>query len=732
MRIKNRGKSTAKQGRITKIYMDKVDVFINTLEKGRWSYRVPETMYHIQYADAGAYVKWIESIGASDFYTNLDNVAALRKMADYMEKYGQCLEYVYTDDHWVLFSTTQNRKYALPLDCVELVPYQDYSDTPVSLLGAQNELSGKLPTLRDDVTERSIKQDINRKQDEIKEALDQIEQQKKAQEEEIERMKAEIEARFAEKFEVLNRKKAELELKKEQLTNELFVLDTQIYGIRCYFGETVSFTTIVSGKDAPEDEPIVLHQKIRYLDEELAKWMSIYGFDGDDTGMFEQLLAARPDLRDFFFPGAKSISLVRISRDGKIHVSSYHASIDGTKMVYENIIKEYAVYHGTKIGILVRNGENCYIGWTDDDRISINDGNAFLTPKQQTIDVDAQVEVTDHFGRKKEREDVHTDKEEVASRYFLFSIMQGLIDNSKLITLPVGSNVTEHSPYVIYSMADSWLKDTTYGSLTDILQKYNGLIRKGDMLLTLSRLGAEGRKYESYSNDRGIGYRNRTHDVYAEDNMIYPANLTKNIPMKRYSFERRDKISGSDEYGEWETVSCLSKSNTFEKFYSGYGFQGGFRPEMQYRNVQSEDAFNQDVYISLQKDRNWMTGAESTANFLLYSDEYINLTFLNTDLIRYVLTNGDLGKQFSGRNLSSMLPYLNHMMDYLKKREAVEENLIRSCLLKSELPSDWRMKLSDWKMENDVHSITEYQAKRFAKTLENMHLKVFLGKGKYG
>ena len=142
---------------------------------------------------------------------------------------------------------------------------------------------------------------------------------------------------------------------------------------------------------------------------------------------------------------------------------------------------------------------------------------------------------------------------------------------------------------------------------------------------------------------------------------------------------------------------------------------------MQYRNVQSEDAFEQEVYVSLQKDKNWRTGAESTANFLLYSDEYINLTYLNTDLIRYVLTNGDLGKRFSGKNLSSMRPYLNHMMDFLKKREAVEENLIRSCPLRTELPSDWRMKLSGWKMENDVHVITEHQSRRFAKTLDNMH-----------
>lgn len=35
----------------------------------------------------------------------------------------------------------------------------------------------------------------------------------------------------------------------------------------------------------------------------------------------------------------------------------------------------------------------------------------------------------------------------------------------------------------------------------------------------------------------------------------------------------------------------------------------------------------------------------------------------------------------------------------------------------TELPADWGMRLSHWKMQNDIHTITEYQAKRFAKSL---------------
>ena len=121
------------------------------------------------------------------------------------------------------------------------------------------------------------------------------------------------------------------------------------------------------------------------------------------------------------------------------------------------------------------------------------------------------------------------------------------------------------------------------------------------------------------------------------------------------------------------------------------------------------------IHVALKKDPNWMTGKESTANFQLYPDEYINLTFLNTDLIRYVLTNGELGSKFRNRNFSSVIPYLNHALQFLKEREKGEQLMIEQYA--SELSSDWRMKLSDWKMENDIHTITEYQAKRFAKSL---------------
>lgn len=157
------------------------------------------------------------------------------------------------------------------------------------------------------------------------------------------------------------------------------------------------------------------------------------------------------------------------------------------------------------------------------------------------------------------------------------------------------------------------------------------------------------------------------------------------------------------------------KQGRFEEFLKNPGDGWIFPKDTQYRNVTSEYSVKQDVYIALKKDPNWLTGKESTANFQLYPEEYVNLTFLNTDLIRYVLTNGELGAQFCSRNFSSLIPYLNHAMQFLKEREKHERLMIGQYV--TELPADWRMRLSHWKMKNDIHTITEYQAKRFAKSL---------------
>lgn len=250
-------------------------------------------------------------------------------------------------------------------------------------------------------------------------------------------------------------------------------------------------------------------------------------------------------------------------------------------------------------------------------------------------------------------------------------------------------------------MADNWLTDKGYGTLSEILEKYSGKLQVGDDILTTQSLRAERVNYTN--NDRGIGYNNRTHDVLCKDNTIYPINLV----------EKEDLYKATYTYNARQ---CTCYSSSYKQFTSAAEF-AQFVDDRGVSNISVEPYEKRDVYISLKKEGWYYTYSESRANFHLYPDEFIPLTFLNSDFIKNILVTRRLGDTFKSYNFSTSIKYLNKMIEYLVAREAVEEELIVKELDNKELPSDWRVKLSDWKLEHNVHKITEFQAKRFAKTL---------------
>lgn len=205
------------------------------------------------------------------------SVDYLEKMIAYSETYGQPIEYIYDDDVLVCIELPKY-SFAIPREMVTIQPYQDYSHIPVAQIGANQALSSMFPSVQGELTQHSVKEQIQSKQDAITKQMEEIQKKEEEQKAEIERIKQEIEAKYADQIALLNQKKQELSEQKEKLEAKLFVLDTQIYGIRCFLGETVSFTRLVSGKEADMEEPVVLYQKIRFLDEELAKYAAMYNF----------------------------------------------------------------------------------------------------------------------------------------------------------------------------------------------------------------------------------------------------------------------------------------------------------------------------------------------------------------------------------------------------------------------------------------------------------------------
>ena len=638
--------------------------------------------------------------GDTDFARRIN---FLEDRLEYSATYNQPVLFIGLDDEYVYVDFGYYKQkhfyatYMIPLQFCEIELYKDYSDTPVAAIGT-NAVSGLFPSVPGE-TEISMKNKIASKQEEIEAKQAELEAEKTAMQEEIDRMKQEIEARYQSTFDLLSQKKNELDLAKQQLENELFVLDAQIYGIRCHNGEVINFTQLTSGERAEIEAPLVIYQKIRFLDEELSKYVALYGFEGDEESKscFEELIKARSDMRDLFFPSGKSLTLVRITRDNKTYASGQALFTDGFSVGMQNVIEKYEVYHGMMIAILLRDGDNCYIGWTDDERFKLYDGNAFLTPTYDEDEVDDGVDIGNLY---------RTDKSEVATRFYLFSTIQGIIEKG-LINLPKDVSVVENSHYIVFSMADNWLTDKGHGTLSEILEKYSGKIRVGDDILTTQSLRAEHGPYVR-NNDRGIGYADRTHDVRCDDNTIYPVNYIEKTDtyIARYTCNGRERLEISGKWNEFSTVDEFLKNVT----------PGA------YTDVTVEPYEMRDIYISLEKQYSgaayWSDNAKkSRANFNLEEGEYIPLTFINSDMIKNVLITRELGTTFSNYNFSSSIKYLNHMIEYLTKREEEEENLIRAELGDKELPDEWRMLLSDWKVAHDVHRITEYQARRFAKTL---------------
>lgn len=441
-------------------------------------------------------------------------IGELLEMAEYLQSIGQSLNLLYLDDQHrftIISGVDTDKAYTLPCRFLEIEEYKDYSDyTPDQMCSIAGEaVSSIVPADQGFSSVTDVKKGICNKEEELKEQENALKNLQQEQEEKLEELKRQLMEQYRPLREMIEKKQAELEEEKKKLENQLTVLDTQIYAIRCITGEVVDFTQFVNGRHADTNSPVVINQKLRYMDEELGKYLALYDVDGDDTGQFEDILKNREDLRDLFCPGEKAVSFVKVSRSG-IGYKNHEK--------FANMLQKYEKYHGHTIGILIKDGENLYMGWTDEDRIDIHDENIFFAPQEETIS--------------QETEETYksTSQEEKISRFFIFALLQGLVNDGKLIRLPEKVTVIKPNPYVVFSMADGWIEDNTYGSWKDILDSSNGEIKKGDTVLTMQRITRDDaddykRRYEKYNNDRGRGEKNRTHDVSIRDCTVYPINL---------------------------------------------------------------------------------------------------------------------------------------------------------------------------------------------------------------
>ena len=682
----------------------------------------------------------------------------------YLAENGLSWDLLYRDDIACMLRAGKTTV-VLPSEIVECKEYQDLDEYTIDELKALtgtvgSEMDATLPELPgtlSSISRKAMTNSIHEKQQEMEEKKAEMEQQKTAMKKEIEKARKEIEAKYKVQMDKIQEMQDTLARQMSQLEAQLFILDTQLYSIRCFMGETIQFTRLLSGKPEEKEEPVVLYQKLRFLDEEMGKFLSLYDFDWSGINLFEDALRYREDIQDIFAPPGKSISIIRVSRNNIQFFDSDKAA---------NMLEAYEAYHGKKIGILVRNGENLYLGWTDEDRISIPGENAFLQPKTEEASEDYRASST---------------KEEIASRYFLFSILQGIL--GKFLNLPEGTSVFKPSKYVVLSMAEGWIEDSRFGSFADIVGRTNDQpLQVGDQVLTTIRVTRDdtydsftgkSTRYQKYNNNRGRGDKNRTHDAVLANNTVYRINV---IDVYEYYTNHCEKYLSlvAEEYGpetrlegggvarsvrhSFKRTDVLIDGSYSMDFTVENGYISGIqKPDYDVRGLSDDQVYaryleldrklwrfflddhleagfsdedrkgyyivpkgfskrtDKEYFISAPKRDSVDFGKKAYANLQVFPNEYLNLTYLNSVYVEYALRNKKIGGWRCGDTVidyAASIKYLKKALAFLREREEQEAKMLSAYM---DLYPEWQVDVSEWRMKHGYHTLTDARAKKFAK-----------------
>lgn len=634
----------------------------------------------------------------------------------FSETYGQPLNVGFWQEKGFAFLYMGNSGRGIivlnPEKYLSFEPVKDYSHISVGEIKAIKAASnatenGLLPAeISEQLTTADIGVDLNQATQQLEDLTKQEKEVRHYETQELADMKAKIAAMeqdLRDKQQLLlaelHSKQEEMEAVKEKLELQIYMLDSEIYSIQCFLGETVKFGQIRKGKNASDKEPIVLHQKLRFLDEDLGRMCSLYEIDWADLNMFEDFLQHNPEAFDTFTPNERCVALVRLSRNA----TSFGRS---SQLPFRNMLESYDYYHGKTVGILIRNGENLYLGWTDETRVHIED-DLILSPGQVTTSpVEEEPIFTFESDRKKylkEQKEMRRQMiDGVISRSFIYNILQGIVENKAgMLPLPKGVTLGRQSEYVQYAVADLWLRDTRFGSMNEIVEHCNAKVNTGDYILTVQSLVPE-RDYNGYAymsdawrNTRGRGEANRTRDCSVEDCHIYPINLVEfDEPVSMTNFKHNDEMRSV------RTDQCKNLIEGCEL-------------------LDSYEIADRHMFVSVRKQ--YSKSNVARANFEVYEREIINLTYMNSIWLEWVINNKSLGGwSIGGKTVdyAYAIRYLKTAIDFVRKRELAEKqifDLVNPAI--TQVP-EWQLKLSEWKYATGVRTINDYQARRFAKYLD--------------
>ena len=342
---------------------------------------------------------------------------------------------------------------------------------------------------------------------------------------EINNLKAEMEAKLPAMYEMQAKMMAELQEKIKRYEHEILIMRSDLTAFEYRNGLTVDFMNIHKGANAPVNQPIIIHQKLIYLDEDLPRLKDLYDVN---SGSLEVAIKHSPALLEHICPTSKGITFL------KMRNSAGRYELNNTVMKFVRDVM------ANEVGVLIRNGENTWLTWLDSKDISLS---------------------ADSFTSKSSNEE--TSLSLLQSRYYLFNLIMGLIERNEILQLDHVPTNMFADPGIIWSNADSQIADSTYVELSKIIPILNRYSKVDDPIYVLNSFTDtatyEAGRYGGGTTERGRG------DNALTDNTSVKKGLSKIKGIDYFSdFTYRYYVGGEKGIG-WSGDSKISPSLYIEE-----------------------------------------------------------------------------------------------------------------------------------------------------------------------
>ena len=499
---------------------------------------------HLSYKERDYYQDCLKSYRTSlseplyDLLKNQEIIAvAVKDLPNYFKNNKACLMTLYGKTYLVL------------KDCLESQTSNELMVANTNALQVrQDALENTKKTLQD-FTDDSLKEDLDA----------------------INALKTQMEAQIKALYEKQNLKLAALQEQIAKYEHDLFIMRTDLTAYEYRQGLGVNMTSLKQGQGAPKEQPLTIYQKLIFLDEDLPRLTALYDIDNPSL---EVALKTSDALLEHFCPTNKGIVFLK------------QRNSQGAYELHNTIMKFIQNTMPNHIGMLIRNGDNVWLTWLDDESIHLNE---------------------DSFGSKASQENLTVDL--LKSRHYLNNILLGFLERGDYLQLdhPV-SNLFEDKD-ILFATADNQLVDTTYLTLSELLDSVNRYNSPGDPIYLFNAIRDSrtnvGRGIDTY---RGRGENGLTDGAFVKDG--------------------------------YHTINGIDTLNDMD----------------------------QHVYIQATR-RAWDT---NKVNLYIETDEYINLKFLTSSLIDYYIQSKRIGDLTNTRRYVDyvhMLPILFDIKAILIKQE---------------------------------------------------------------